>query len=262
MKYFLFIFLFIGICFKTIAQTLKAPTEQKSEKFGSFIANASLFTTDYAFQFPLADLQNRFGYNSNIGGSYLYKTNKNFLIGLEGHFIFGNQIKEDSLLINLINSNGGIFGDNGYNANLIIAERGYTLGAKIGYIMPLTANNKNSGLLLTLSGGYMLHKIKLNDKHNSVAQLKNEYLKGYDRLCAGYYTSQFIGYINLDNKKLINFYAGIELTEALTKSQRSYYFDVKRSENATRLDMLIGIRLGWILPLYGKSSKKERYFIN
>ena len=41
------------------------------------------------------DLAKRFGYNHEAGAGFFYKSKKGWLYGVEGSFMFGNQIKGD-----------------------------------------------------------------------------------------------------------------------------------------------------------------------
>lgn len=224
---------------------------QKTESLEKPVS-ATLFMIDFAYQFPGGDMADRFGSNANIGGGILRKTKGNFFFGADVHFLFNNNIKEDSVAYNLFGSQGSIIGVNGVAANVNFFQRGLHLSAKIGKLFPLSSQVPNSGLLVLLSGGYLSHKIRIEDKNEAVPQIRDEYVKGYDRLTAGPSVTQFVGYLHLDPKKRINFYIGAEFTQAFTQSQRSFNFDTQRAETDRRTDLLFGVRVGWILPVYKK----------
>ena len=95
---------------------------------------------------------------------------------------------------------------------------------------------------------------------NTAPQLSGDYEKGYDRLTAGFTLSQFVGYQNLSNRRISNYYIGIELTEGFTRSMRDYDFDRMAPDSQSRLDLMIGIKAGWILPLYGRAPKDYYYY--
>jgi hypothetical protein len=78
-------------------------------------------------------------------------------------------------------------------------------------------------------------------------------LKGYDRLTNGLSLNQFIGYYHLSNNRLINFYIGAQGTEGITQSRREWNLDTQTHDTAKRLDMLFGLRAGWILNLYQRA---------
>lgn len=220
---------------------------------------ATLFTTDYAFVFPAADMSKRFGSFSMIGGSILRKTNRNLLWGLQGHFLFGNKLKEDSLAINLVNSDGYITGADGLPANVNFSMRGFLLTFKVGKIFALNPQkNPNSGLFILGGVGLLQHKIHIEDRSKAVPQLSGKYKQGYDRLSKGPALSQSIGFINLDRQRLLNFFIALEMTQAFTKNSRALNFDTQTLEDKTRIDLLFGLRLGWILPIYSHSD--SRYY--
>ncbi|MCB0780081.1 MAG: hypothetical protein KDC03_11205, partial [Flavobacteriales bacterium] len=67
----------------------------------------------YAYQLPNGDLSERFGANSNVGLSVSVKFRNNYLVGLEGGFLFGDKVLEPGLLSNVATSNGAILDING-----------------------------------------------------------------------------------------------------------------------------------------------------
>ena len=105
----------------------------------------------------------------------------------------------------------------------------------------------------------MRHKIKIDDIGHQSPQLVDPYPQGYDRLTAGFGAHEFIGYVYFSNKRLLNFFGGFEFTQAFTKSQRSFDYDLMKADVEKRTDLLNGIRIGWILPLY-KRTPQEFYF--
>jgi hypothetical protein len=78
-------------------------------------------------------------------------------------------------------------------------------------------------------------------------------------LSAGFGVHEFIGYFYFGNKRLINFFAGIELAQGFTKSLRGYDYDLRQTDTAMRKDLLYGVRIGWILPLYRKVPQQFYY---
>jgi len=212
----------------------------------------------YAIQLPGGDLADRFGINSSLGLAGDFKTKKNFSFGLSGSFIFGNKVKED-VLASLKNSYGDIIDNSGNIADVLVLERGFTVNANAGWIWPLVGPNPNSGILFKIGGGFLQHKVRIEANKNYVPQIQGEYVKGYDRLTNGLLLTQFIGYQYLSNKRLINFYAGIELMQGFTKNRRDYNFDLMGPDNTNRLDFLYGIRAGWILPIYRRPPKEIYY---
>lgn len=230
---------------------------------------AVLIGTEYNAQMPIGKLADRFGFTSGIGLNVLYKNTSNWLWGFEARFVTGKSVKEDSLLTNLHTSDGYLIGSDGLYVNMGLAQRGWHGGIKFGKMFSLNDKKPNAGLCVWAGVGYLRHKIYFDNKDNIVPQIAGEYAKGYDRLTGGFALSQFFGYMMLDAQKHLNFYAGIEAMQALTKLQRSYLFDVAHADAEQRIDLLLGIKIGWILPLYSPKAiegegeeKKKRYYTN
>src|SRR4030095_2022899 len=101
------------------------------------------------------------------------------LVGVEASFIFGNQINEPNMLSGLENSYGQILDQDGQPALVLLYERGYTIMAWYGRLIPVVGPNPNSGLLLKVGGGYMRHKIRIESQENGVPQLAGDSLPGY-----------------------------------------------------------------------------------
>ncbi|KAB1063456.1 hypothetical protein [Salibacter halophilus] len=220
----------------------------------------SLIDVSYALQFPGGDMADRFGYNNNIGGGFSVKLKSNWEFGLSGSLLFGRQVKDDRMLEPFTDDQGIVLGLSGLPADIFLYERGFTVQAKVGKVIPLGFSNPNSGLLIKVGGGFMQHKIRIEDEYADVPMLNYKDNKvGFDRLSFGAMTSQFIGYRYLSDRRLINFFFGFEFMQGFTKARRDYQYDIGRPSDETRLDLLYGIRLGWTLPLYQKQPD-EYYF--
>lgn len=208
-------------------------------------------------QLPQKDLAQRFGPNLSTGASFTWKTKKNILFGVEGSFFFGKNVRED-VMASLRTEKGKVTDNEGYPADLRLTERGWNFYTNVGYLFSKFGNNPNSGPFFTIGGGYMQHKINLYDANKKVAAIKGDLKKGYDRLSGGPALTQFIGYKYLSNNRLSNFYAGFEFYEGFTKSYRGYNYDTGLEDTKQRLDILVGFRFGWLLPLYKRT--KDFYY--
>ncbi|MBI3501726.1 MAG: hypothetical protein HY063_08015 [Bacteroidetes bacterium] len=213
----------------------------------------------YAAQLPGGDLAKRFGWNSNIGLDFSFKTKSKLIFGAGGSFFFGNRIKEKGILDSLRTSSGFIINQNGKPANVKLFERGFTVAFHIGKMFNVLSPNKNSGIVFYAGPVFMRHKITIYDVGKQSPQLTSGYLKGYDRLTAGMGAQEFIGYVYLGNTRILNFFAGFEFTQAFTKSWRGYDYDLMKADTERRTDLLYGFRAGWILPLY-KRTPQEFYY--
>jgi hypothetical protein len=227
------------------------------------VKDSSLFISmvkfSYAVQAPSGDMAKRFGVSSAVALNFSMKTKRNLYFGFDGSFVFGNNIKEVGILDSLKTSSGFIITQNGNPATVRLFERGYGASVHIGKLFNLFYHNKNSGILVYAGPTYFQHKIKIDDIGRQTAELVESYKKGYDRLTSGFGFHEFIGYVYLSNNRILNFFGGFDCMQAFTKSQRSYDFDLMKADTRNRLDLLSGIRIGWILPLY-RSTPQQYYY--
>lgn len=236
--------------------------------FTVFVANAQnlkdsslaipIVGLHFSGQMAEGDLKTRFGNSGNVGIPVIYKTRKNWVIGIEANYFFGKTVKEQNLLSNMKNEEGTITANDGAPGRLRINERGWNTFVTFGKILPVMANNKNCGPVIWAGVGYMQHKVNLYDVGKNLPQLRGDLRKGYDRKTGGIAFTQFIGYMYLSNNRLTNFYAGFEFNEGFTKGIRGYQYDTMQSDEAKRTDIQIGFRIGWALPLYKRI--KEFYY--
>ncbi len=211
------------------------------------------------FDLPGADMAKRFGASYRLGPSVLYKTDKGYLFGAKADFLFGNQMREDSLLAGVRDADGFFINQNGLRVGVGTFERGYAIGLEAGKIFPANKSNPNSGWLLMTGAGFIQHRITLSDKDKTVSQIAGDYRKGYDRLTNGLYLEQFAGYNYFDKKGALNFHIGLNILAGFTKGRRDFLYDVRRPDNQSRLDLLFGIRGGWYIPVF-KTKSEEIYF--
>jgi len=218
------------------------------------------FMGSMAFEVPGGNLAKRFGVNGNLGGSFFLKTSSNYFFTVEGSFIFGSKIKDDSLFRFIKTSGGYIIDGDGMYADIRTYERGYTIMGKAGKIFPILNDNPNSGLLVMLGGGFMQHKIRIENPGNAVPHLKGDYKKGYDKLSNGPALSQFIGYIHFSDKRIYNFKAGFEFTQAITTSRRNYDFDLIGRDTKKYIDLLYGFKVSWMFPFVKRKPADFYYY--
>jgi hypothetical protein len=233
-----FLFITLGLSYTSLAA--QPASEQR----------AILVRFGYGPQLPAGELADRFGTSWSIQGQIDLLTKKNWLFGLQGQYFFGNEVKQD-VLAGLRTEAGFIIGNQRSPADIQLRERGLFLGLQAGRNFLINPQQSKSGILVTLAGGWLLHRIRLQaDPAQTVNQVIAEYRAGYDRLTAGPALHQFIGYQNLDARGRLNFYVGIEMMEGFTQSQRDWDFAAQTALTGNRVDLLFGIRAGWILPFY------------
>lgn len=221
----------------------------------------------YAFDLPGGDLKSRFGFNHEIGLGFHIKTKKGWIYGVEGTFIFGNQVKGDTQNIASIrNDKNQILGSNNgeaYFTDYNLFQRGYKLPVfKFGKLFHKGWFNtsKNSGPFIMTGIGYWQYKLKVHDIDRSIDQLKGEYMKGYDHLTGGLMTSQSIGYLFLDKHKLINISISFEFSQGYTRNLRAWNMSTMGPINDSRLDLNYGLKISWFFPIYPKLATGYYYF--
>lgn len=250
MKKGILIFLFVSLASSSFSQ--------KSIK-DSTIAFTMLGAA-FQYQVPGGDLADRFYNNYNVGGFINYKFANNWLIGLDGDFLFADRVKENGILDGLGTKDGFIIGESGEFAKVYLYERGFMFSLKAGKLFHLFGPNKNSGLLLTAGGGFLQHKIRIDVDKDDVPELTKEYKKGYDRLTNGPAITENLSYMHCGNRRLINFMIGFECTQAFTQNRRDYNFDQRKKDTLKRLDLLYGIKIAWFFPLYTHAATSFYYY--
>lgn len=235
-----------------------------------FVVNAQLNVRDssigqfftglnYKFNLTGGDMKERWGFNNEIGTDIQYKFKNNLTIGIDGGFIFGNQLKDTTIFDDLYTSYGEITNLNGTPSIVLFLMRGAHANIGAGYIFNKLGNNPNSGLWINLGVGYFMHKIRIESLYDEVPQLEGDYKKGYDKLTMGFATKQFIGYLFQHDYQFLNFYAGFEFIQGFTYNVRNYNFDLEGPDPGMKLDFLYSIKLGWMIPIYKRQPKAIYY---
>ncbi|MEL6718017.1 MAG: hypothetical protein AAFO82_02820 [Bacteroidota bacterium] len=249
-KWYLAIFSFL--CLLVLNPTIEAQSNPKLNE-----GNGILFNFSYGYQFPFEDMANRFGNNGVLHTGVEYWTKNNFLLGVEGSFLFGSVVKQD-VIASLRTEEGFIIGNDRDVADVQLRERGFYTGGLIGKLFPLLEDNTRSGIRATIGLGLLQHKIHIqDDPQRDVASLTKELKKGYDRLSNGLALTQFIGYQHLANDRQLNFSAGVEFIQGFTQNRRSFDFDTQMKDTTKRLDVLLALRITWVLPLYLNETAED-----
>jgi hypothetical protein len=215
----------------------------------------------YGINQPTNNLQERFGLLNNLGFNAGYKTKRNWFLGTDVNFFFGNQIKTGDILKNLRDSYGNITDINGDVAVILLFARGYNANLSIGKLLPILGSNPNSGIFIQAGTGYMQYHIRIESNKQVIPQVELDYRKGYDRLTGGVTTHAFLGYAYMADNGLINFYVGFYFLQGYTFNQRDIFFDqtTEKVSKSMRYDNLNGFRAGWLIPIY-KTKPKDFYY--
>ena len=216
----------------------------------------------YGYQWPGGDMAEQFGSNSAVGPGFMWKTSSNWLFGAEYDFLFGNNVINGmDILKGIMNSDGDIISGDGTPSLVALFERGYTVGAKFGKLIPVSKADRNSGIFFTAGLGYISHKIRIEVENQSAPQLKGDYKRGYDRISGGLMLSQSIGFMYFGKSRLLNFMLSVEAFEGWTKGYRDYYFDTMAPPPEGRqFDFLIGPKIAWMIPLRQRSVQEFYYY--
>lgn len=215
----------------------------------------------YGANWTGGDYAKKFGFTNHLGGTIAYKTNKNWVLGFDGNFIFGNKVRMPDLFANLVDSYGNITDQNGDVALVVVNQRGFNVNAMVGKVIPVLSNNKNSGIYINAGIGYVQSKIHIETENQVIPTLETKYRKGYDHYTTGVNLSQFVGYAFLSNHGIVNFYGGFYMQEGFTKNRRNVFFDTPDTPVPTNvlLELQYGVRFGWFIPIY-KRQPKDFYF--
>ena len=174
---------------------------------------------NYAYQFSLTDMKAKYNRNpSTMGIGLSFKTKHNWIFGFEGSYLWGGyDDKGVSILRNIKTQTGRIINSSGEYGTVLMTQSGFYVGIKTGYVIAFNKPNPNSGIVLNVGVGMLEHHIRIENRNNNTPPVLGDYKKGYDGLRNGIAARGFIGYQFLSNKKLVNFYGGVEYTFAWTK---------------------------------------------
>ncbi|MEM9885833.1 MAG: hypothetical protein AAF849_08075 [Bacteroidota bacterium] len=238
----IFLVVLLFCCFPFISSAQTSPPLNEGD--------AILVNFSYGYQFPQADLDDRFGSNGIIHAGVEYLTDNNFIFGLGANMLFGNVVKQD-VLAGLRTQEGFLIANDRQSADVQLRQRGMYLSAWVGKLFSIDPNNPRSGVRAAMGAGLLQHRIRIQDEpQRVVAPLVGDYRKGYDRLTNGLAISQFIGYQLLSKDRRINFTLGFEAIQGFTQNRRAFNFDTQMQDTKRRLDVLLGGKLTWTLPFY------------
>ncbi len=223
------------------------------------IVSTFIIPFTYAYQLPFGDIKDEFEWNSTVGTGVIYKNASNWMWSLHGDYIFGKEIKNArEIMSDISTSQGGIIGTEGTFITLKPMQRGFDVMLKCGKLIPAFNINVNSGIFVNVGVGYLMHKIRWYVQDKDAPQLDKEYRKGYDRLTEGFAISQEVGLLVMSNKRMWNYRVALEGVEAFTKNKR-YNFDTMSRDNKNRLDIYLGVKFTWMVPLFGRAPREIYY---
>lgn len=242
-----------------ICTTLSTLSQAQRFNLKDSTIKLSMIDFHYAVLAPGGDLKDRFGITTDVGLGFLRKTKKNFLWGADVNYLSGSEVKEKYILDGVRTDRNQFININGNFADVRLFERGISSYARFGKLIPVSKQNKNSGILLMLGLGFLQHKIHIEVLEENVPALNDQHKKGYDRLTNGLSIKQSIGYFYLHPRFLYNFYASFDFSQSFTQDRRDWDIYAQRKLDDKRTDYLNGLKVGVIFPLY-RRMPKEYYF--
>jgi hypothetical protein len=128
---FTFLLLLLLISKATQAQKFPQHPELTTKDDKRYMGKTILLHLAFAHHFPAADLKKRFGNNNTLGGGLEFMPKNNFIFGFDGHFIYGQKVKEDPLKPIRTDSAYIISGERTL-ASVVLRERGFYAGFHVG----------------------------------------------------------------------------------------------------------------------------------
>ncbi len=254
--------LFLSLCLSVSAVTTFAQSDLFGPSENRNVRHGVLLNINGGYDVPAGDMGKRFDNSWRLGPAVMYKTKSNWLMGGRFDFIMGRNVNEDSLMVNIRDKYETgkrnlyeFINNSDQRIGVPVYERGYAVGLTLGKIFSHSKDHPDNGFVEMTTVGFMQHKINIYDKDRTVEPLNGGLKKGYDRLTNGLYVGQYVGYVYFAQNKLVNFSLGIDCMVGFTRGRRDYLYDVMRPDNANRLDVLIGIRGGWYLPIFSRKSE-------
>ncbi len=239
MKYSRFIIIFLIISCSIYA------IGQESKEFPFNV----LLEMGYGIQIPGGNLQQRYGQNFQLNGTFNWIPIKNWTIGVSASILFGSTVKED-VLAPFRTIDRGIIGSDLLFAQIFLRQRGGIIGLKVGKINYL---GKQVAIWPQVGIHRLQHHIRFQDDSQSVKFLNQSLTRALDRRSAGWgpQFSLTMMYLSLDG--LANFAITLESHLAKTQIIRNFQYDVTLN-STSEWDNLWGIRASWLIPILSKEN--------
>jgi hypothetical protein len=215
--------------------------------------NSKIIQSNYTLQVPINELATDFGTNSALGLAYLSNRN-DFLLGLDVNFMFGNNVKNDSLLQTISTEEGWLINASGELDTILLYERGWNSHILFGKSFRFDEKYL-TGIYVYAGIGYLQHKIRLESNRTDLPQIDKDYIKGYDKFTNGISAKLCVDYIYFSKENSVKF------INAFTKNRRSYDFAaMEEYDNNLKKDQLLGVKFGIIIPINRNNEEKFHYY--
>jgi len=241
--------------------SILASAQMWAQKDAKLLTKYNVLTGNitYAVHTPRGDLADRFGNSLEVGlGSDFITKKSRFIFGLSGTLIFGNSVNDNVLDI-VTNEDGNIVGVDQLAGIVSLKQRGFYVGGRVGKIFKFT-NSSLSGIRFTVGAGLLQHKIRIQDDLDNINIVRGDNVKGFDRLTNGLTFHQFLGYQHFGKSGLFNVFGGVEAYEGFTMSRRSFDNTLMRRDDQERIDILLGLKVGFSIKFNLNETGDEIYY--
>jgi hypothetical protein len=213
----------------------------------------------YNYHIPSGKIAERFGNFSSVGAGAMLKSKNNWVLGYELNYLFGQKIKEETILNQLVTSGNYISNTDGFPANYSVNMRGISSFVRAGRLISVKKFNQNTGFLLLGGIGLLNHRINFQTQEGNAPPIDADYQKGYDRFSSGIAFNQFVGYIYHSQNRFVNLFLGIDFTQAFTYNRRGFNYDTQQFDKQRHLDVTTSFRFGWTIPIYMNTREQNEF---
>ena len=254
-KYILVLFGFIALVTQAKAQQAEEAADEKPPAVWALYASGGA-------GFPGGDMEKLYGTHYLIGGGFLRATRDNWIYGIEGHYLFGGEIKTNPLAI-ISTQSGDLLDLRGSFGQFTADERGLILPhVKFGrYIRKsIFKADENSGLALLIGAGYMKHWLHFQETDGNLIQIRDDYERGYDLMTNSLIMSQSATYMYM-SRNFVHFFLSVEALQGWG-SRRPTFLEQYVNENNEPIetfDTSFSMKFGLIVPIR-QSTGNEFYF--
>jgi hypothetical protein len=213
--------------------------------------------------FPYGEMGKRYKPFLDLGIDLGFKTKKNWVFNLNFGFQFAtNNVKIKDEILGGIMTDGDnpfVISEGGTDAGVVAGNRNFNLKISVGKVIPLWFSNPNSGILISLGGGWLQHQIVYQATTEIAYQLEGDYRYLYDRQMRGPLVSGLVGYMYFGKYSFANFYIGVQFDQAWTTMTRKYQADLRSGDTKTYIDQMLTLKAAWIFQFHNPTSQRIYY---
>lgn len=207
------------------------------------------------------ELGERLNSGSSAGIGVAYKTQKNWIWGVEASYLYSNNVADPTAVVSGFKfEQQSILNTVGNLANINVDHRGFEAYAVVRKTLPWLNANPNSGLQVGFGAGATTFWYNITSNDQSVPQIQDEYDKGYDKLSAGLALKQAISYHYMAPRRTFNFRISFEVGQTFTEDLRGYNYSSGQKISERQFSLTYGLKAHWILPIYQEKRNQEYFY--